>query len=469
MTGLRARVLVVALCLGGTVTALQGTLLVPVLPNLPRELGTSPATVSWLVTATLLAGAVATPVASRLADMYGKRQILLSCLAISIAGSLLGALSHGVAEAVAARAMQGVGVVLIPVGIAVMRDELPPARVPSGIALLGATLAMGGGLGLPLAGLVAQGPGWRALFWITGGAAAVVFCLVLAAVPRSDLRSGGTFDHRGAILLSAALVALLLALTKGGTWGWTSAATAGCAAAGAVLLAVWLPVELRAPRPLVDVRLAGRPALLLVNGAAALAGFGMFTDPLVTTQLLQAAPSTGYGHGLDATATGLLLAPGSLAFGLAAPLAAHLVRRYGPEVAFCSGALCMGVSYAARTLPGPGLGWILTASLAVSAGASLAFGALPSLVLALSPASEAASASGLNALMRSLGTSTASAVVAAAAGGAPAPSYGVLNGVFLGAALACLLAAAALGPLLLGRTASRVPGAMVDRGADRVG
>lgn len=129
----------------------------------------------------------------------------------------------------------------------------------------------------------------------------------------------------------------------------------------------------------------------------------------------------------------------------------------------------MAVSYAARTLPGPGLGWILAASLAVSAGASLAFGALPALVLALSPASEAASASGLNALMRSLGTSTASAVVAAAAGGALAPSYGVLNGVFLGAALACLLAAAALGPLILGRAASPVPGTVVDRGADRVG
>ncbi|MFF7602509.1 MFS transporter [Streptomyces mirabilis] len=145
----RTGTLVVTLCLGGTVTALQQTLLIPILPELPRLLGTSAANVSWLVTATLLAAAVATPIASRLADMYGKRTVMLFCLVLMICGSLLGALTHGLAGAVTARALQDVGVALIPIGIAIMRDELPAAKVPLGVALMSATVAVGGGVGLP--------------------------------------------------------------------------------------------------------------------------------------------------------------------------------------------------------------------------------------------------------------------------------------------------------------------------------
>src|SRR5699024_6314844 len=143
------------LALSGTVMSLQQTIVVPLLPDFPRLLETTADNASWLVTATLLTGAVATPVVSRLADMYGKRIMMMVTLAIMVLGSLIGALSGTSLElAVLARALQGVGMALVPVGIATMRDELPPHRVPLGVALMSATLAIGAGAGLPLSGLM---------------------------------------------------------------------------------------------------------------------------------------------------------------------------------------------------------------------------------------------------------------------------------------------------------------------------
>jgi MFS family permease len=465
----RVALLVATLCLGGTVTALQQTLVVPILPDLPRLLGTSADNASWLVTATLVAAAIATPVASRLADMYGKRTVMLCCLVVMVSGSLLGALSHDLVGAIAARALQGAGVALIPIGIAIMRDELPAPRVPLGVALMSATLAIGGGVGLPLAGFIVQNADWHMLFWVTGGAGMLALVAVLVAVPRSPIGTGGTFDYVGAGLLSIALIALLLALTKGSQWGWASPATLLCAIGGAIVLACWAPLELRVRRPLVDLRIAGRPAVLLVNVATVFAGFGMFADPLVTTQLLQSPPGTGYGHGLDAATAGLLMAPTSLAFGAVAPLSALVTRRHGGAVTLCAGAVCMGVAYVARVWLSHDIGWIVAGSLLVSAGASLAFGAMPALVMQLVPVAETTSATGLNSLLRSIGISAASAAVAAVAvvgaqqiGGRLYPGFGALIAVFWMAAAACLLAVLAVLPLILRRRLMPQPAAPPD-------
>jgi MFS family permease len=184
----------------------------------------------------------------------------------------------------------------------------------------------------------------------------------------------------------------------------------------------------------------------------------MFANPLVTTQLLQSPPGTGYGHGLDAATAGLLMAPTSVAFGAAAPLSAFLTRRYGAAVTLCAGALGMGVGYVARVWLSHDIGWIIAGSLLISAGGSLAFGAMPALVIRLVPATETTSANGLNSLLRSIGTSASSAVVAAVAvvgaqqiGDVLYPGFGALMGVFWAAAAACLLAALTMLPLLLRR------------------
>lgn len=193
--------LVVVLSLCGIVVSLQQTLVLPLIPELPHLLGTSADTASWLVTATLLAGAVATPTVSRLADMYGKRRMMIWSLSISLAGSLLGAFSQMVALLIAARAMQGVGLALVPVGIAIMRDELPREKVPLGVAIMSATLAVGAGVGLPLSGLISDNLDWHATFGVTAVVAAVLLVAAARTLPESPVRTRGTFDLRGASTL----------------------------------------------------------------------------------------------------------------------------------------------------------------------------------------------------------------------------------------------------------------------------
>jgi MFS family permease len=412
---MRPALVVAVLALCGNVTALQQTVVLPLVPELPRLLGASADGASWVVTATLISGALATPVVSRLADMYGKRSMVILCLIMMVTGSALGALSGSLGSVIAARALQGVGLALIPVGIAILQEQLPPSRVPLGVALMSATLAIGGAAGPPLAGLALQFFDWRALFWITGGAGVLVLLAVALVLSESRVRTGGAFDLVGAVLLSGATLGLLLALSKGTDWGWSNPSTLIALVGGLVVLLLWIPHQLFGRNPLVDLRSAASPQVLLVHVDALLLGFAMFVNLLVTIQLLQ-LPAT-VGLGLSAFQAGLWMIPGVLVFGLVAPFSAGISRRFGAETSLAAGALVMAVTYVARVFFGPALWQVVAGSVLVGAGVAFTYAAMPTVLLRAVPATEAAAANGLNTLLRSLGTAVCSAVLAALVAG----------------------------------------------------
>ena len=432
----------------GLAVSLMQTLVVPLLPQFPRLLDSSISTVAWLVTATLVAGAVCAPVLGRLGDMYGKRRMLLVALGFVTVGSVLGALAPGVEVLIVARMLQGASLGVVPLGISIMRDILPPERVGSGIALMSSSLGIGGAIGLPITGAVAQQASWR---WLFAGAAvlgAVQFLIVRRLVTESSSRSGGRFDLPGAIGLGAALVCLLLAISKGSDWGWGSTAVLGLLAASVVLFAVWGRMELRVESPLVDLRVSARPAVLWTNIGSILIGFAMFAGFLVTTQVLQAPVETGYGFGLPLIVAGLALLPIGAAMAIFSPISARLSRRYGPRPALVAGTVVLLVGNLAMAfLPGSVL-LVMTAASVTAIGAALAYSALPLLIMNAVPPTETAAANSLNTLMRMLGTSSCSAVVAAVATGLTAtvagvtlPSATAYTVVFLAAATAAAVAA----------------------------
>ena len=439
----------------GLAVSLMQTLVVPLLPQFPRLLSASPATVAWLVTAALVAGAVCAPVLGRLGDMYGKRRMLLVALGMVTVGSAIGAVAPNVAVLIAARALQGAALGVIALGISVMRDVLPAGRVGSGIALMSSSLGIGGAIGLPLTGVVAQEASWR---WLFAGAAVlgtVQFLLVLAVVRESPLRSGGRFDLPGAVGLSAALVCLLLAVSKGTEWGWDSALVIGLFVAAAVLFAVWAYWELRARTPLVDLRVSARPAVLWTNVASIVIGFSMFAGFLVTTQVLQAPRATGYGFGLSLVAAGVVLLPIGGAMTIFSPVSARVSRRSGARTTLVLGAIVLALgNVLMATLPGS-LPLVVAASTTTAIGAALAYSALPLLIMDGVPPTETAAANSLNTLMRMLGTSSCSAFVAAVATGLTTsvagevlPAGAAYTAIFLAAAGAALAGAviAALTP-----------------------
>lgn len=455
VTSPRPTVVISVLASCGLAVSLMQTLVVPLLPRFPQLLSSSPSTVAWLVTATLVAAAVCAPVMGRLGDMYGKRRILLAGLAIVTVGSALGAAAPNVGVLIAARALQGVAMGVIALGISVMRDVLPPERVGSGIALMSSSLGIGGAVGLPLTGIVAQQASWRWLFVGAAVLGVVQFVLVLLVVRESPLRSGGRFDLPGALGLSAALVCLLLAISKGNEWGWGSALVLGLLGTAAVVFALWVAWELRLRRPLVDLRVSARPAVLWTNVASIVVGFGMFASFLVTTQILQAPVATGYGFGMSLVAAGLALLPIGAAMTIFSPVSARVSRRRGARTTLVLGATILALgNVLMATLPSS-LPLIVAASTTTAIGAALAYSAIPLLIMDSVPRDETAAANSLNTLMRMLGTSSCSSFVAAIATGLTTtvagrllPAAGAYTVIYLAAAAAAALGAtiAALTP-----------------------
>jgi MFS family permease len=438
---------VAALCASGMVVAVQQTVVVPLLPDLPRVLGAPPEDVSWIVTVTLLTSAVATPIVSRLADMFGKRRMFLLCMAVMVVGSLTAALAPGLPVLVVGRALQGLGLALIPVGISILRDEVPAERMAGSVALMSATLGIGAATGPPLAGVLYEHLGWHSVFWTSAGAGLVLLVAVALVVPESPIRTGGRVDHVGAALLSVALVCLLLALTKAASWGVGSVRILSLVAVGGVLLALWVPWELGAARPLVDLRVSARRPVLFTNLASLMVGFAMYANMLTTTQQLQLPEASGHGFGENAAAAGLWMLPAGVTMVAMAPLSAAVTRRFGARITLVSGALVMAVGYAGRALWMGELWQVVVGAVVVAGGTAVGYAAMPILIMGAVPVTETASANGLNALLRALGTAVSSATVGVvlgaltvAVGGEAVASLAAFRWIFLVAGGASLVA-----------------------------
>ncbi|MBG0855697.1 MFS transporter [Streptomyces spinoverrucosus] len=411
-TAPRANAVVAALAFGGIVFSLMQSLVIPIVPDLPKLLGASPSDSSWALTATLLAAAVATPVTGRLGDMIGKRRMLLVSLVLLVAGSVTAALSDTLAPLVVGRALQGLAAGVIPLGISIMRDELPPERLGSATALMSASQGVGGALGLPAAAAIADNFDWHTLFWASGAAGALAAVLVLVFVPESKVRSGGRFDLVGAIGMAAGLVCLLLAVSKGAGWGWTSGTTLGLFAAAVVVLLLWGLFELRVKEPLVDLRTSARRQVLFTNVASIAVGFSLYMTILIVPQFLQLPAATGYGLGTSLLTAGLVMAPMGLVMMATAPVSGRVTRARGPKTTLMIGALIVAAGYGLNIVLMNAVWHFVLVSCIVGAGVGFTFGAMPTLVMGAVPASETGAANSLNTLMRAIGTSSASAVAA---------------------------------------------------------
>jgi len=444
----RTRAVVATLAYCGVVVAVMFTLVVPMLPVFPALLDTSVGNASWMATTTLLCGAVATPLAGRLGDMYGKRRALLGSLALLFVGSVICALSDTLPPMLVGRALQGTAAGVMPLAISILRDELPRPRVPSAIGLIGATLGLGAGLGLLVGGFVADHLHWQTIFWFAAGLGAVAIALVLLVVPESPLRTGGRFDVVGALGLSTVLVCSLLAVSKANDWGWTSPVIIGLAVPPLVLSPLWCLHQTRTTAPFVDLRTTTARPVLLTNLAALFVGFGGFANFIATTEMVQLPTASGYGFGGTVTTAGLCLLPGTSAF-LLSPVSAKLSDARSPRFTLGMGSLIVALGYLFRWLFTDTLWQITLASLVVSIGSVMTFSALPTLIVTNVPDSETAAANGLNALMRAIGMAGASAVSAAmmgamtmTVGGREFPSSEAFLAYFCVAGVGSLVAAA---------------------------
>ena len=449
-----ARLVVAVLCLGGLTASLTQTLVIPLQGELPQLLRTSAANASWVVTATLLGAAVVMPIAGSLGDLFGKQRVLVASAAMLVIGSTVCALSDSLAPVLAGRALQGLSMGFIPVGISMMREITPPHMTATAIAAMSATLGVGGAIGLPLSAWIADNWDWHTLFWVSAGLAAVITLLTVVVVPHVHDAHGGRFDVPGAIGLAVGLVLFLVAVSKGNEWGWDTSRPWLVGAAGVVVLVGWGLLQLRTHQPLVDLRVTAQRPVLLTNISATAIGFGMMAQAIVVPQLMLLPEATGFGLGQSILHAGLWMAPGGLVMMAFAPISSRLMRTIGPKLTLVIGALVIGAGYVVAFFL-DGAAWqLLLASCISSAGVGIGYAAMPTLIMMSVPEREAGAAVGLNGLMRSIGTTLASAVMIAILtsattqlGGFPVPTEGAFRACFLVGAVAAVLGAAIAGAI----------------------
>ena len=391
------------LTLAGAAFSLQQTMVFPALKTFQEAFGSSPAWTTWILTGFLLSAAVLTPILGRLGDQFGKERLLLISLGLFLAGCLGAAFAWNLWSLIAFRVVSGAGGALFPLSFAIIRDEFPPEKVKVGIGLLSAVWGVGGGFGIVLSGLIVDNFSWRYLFLLGSIPVALSLVLIDRYVPESPIRSPSKVDVPGALLLSGALVSLMLALTEGAHWGWSSPRLIGVLVVAAVLFALWGVVEARSSSPMVDLRMLAHRPILLTNIATLISGFALFSCFVLLPAFVESDASNGYGFGASATKAGLYLLPSSLAMLVAGPLSGAVGRRYGSKWPLAGGMLVVSVAASlfatVHTDPIP----VLVASALLGLGVGAAFAAMAGLIADNVDPREMGVAGGMNTVVRMIG------------------------------------------------------------------
>ncbi|MFI8360888.1 MFS transporter [Streptomyces sp. NPDC085612] len=408
-------VVVFALSLAAMVVSMMQTLPVPILGLIREDLGASTAGVSWVTTATLLSAAVFTPLLGRFGDQHGKKPTLVAVLGVMVAGSVLTALASSLPLLIVGRVLQGAATAIFPLALSVLREEVRPQKLPGAMALVSGTLAFGSGLALVATGLLTSGPDadYRNAFWMATGLALLALLAVLVLVPATRHKTGGRTDVLGALTLGTALLLLLLGISQGHEWGWTSGRTLGSFAGAAVMAAVWVVTELKVAEPLVDMKMFVHRPVLMANLAGVLVGFGMFASFLGVSYLVQ-MPEALTGYGFDASilrASVQFLLPSAIVSLLASPIGGQIVRHRGPRAALGLAAVFGAVGFGWLVLDHGHAFSVIGSGLVVGAAVSFGYAAMPAVIMSSVPPHQSGIANGINSISRSTGSAIGSAVV----------------------------------------------------------
>lgn len=451
------------LCVACGAFAMLQTLVTPVLPTIQRGLDTTPDTAAWILIAYLLSAAVATPVLGRTGDLIGKDRALRIALAALTIGCAAAAVVPHVELFLASRVLQGAGGAVFPLAFGIVRDQLPARRVGPAIGTLSGVLAFGGGLGLVLAGPLDALLGWRSLFWIPMIATAAALILSkrwIAPAPRQpgERMGGGT-----AVLLAVWLVALLLPISMGSRWGWTSVTVWTMLGFAAAAFATWVFVDLRSTSPVIDLHLMVRRPVWVGNLVAFLLGASMFGVLGFLPQFIQTPPTDqGYGFGASVTSAGLILLTMPAAQALGSVASGRLTDRVSLRNQLAAGSAFMAAATCAFALANDHVWQIIVAAGGYGWGLGFAYATVTNIVIQAVPSGDTGSVSGLNANMRTIGGAIGVAVVgsilsSSSQGGTPTES-GYVAGLLVLAALG-LGAATTTALLLPTRISPREPDA----------
>jgi EmrB/QacA subfamily drug resistance transporter len=400
------------LAIGALAFSLAQTTIIPALTAMQHAFDVGTSDIIWMVSAYFLAASIATPVLGRLGDMFGKERFLAVSLGAFAIGSVVCAVSDGLELMIVGRALQGIGGGVFPLSFGIVRDEFPVAKIPTGIAMLGATAGIGGAIGLPLGGLLVDQASYHWIFWISAAMGVIATVTTIRFVPESPLRSPGKVDYVGAGILAIGLSAVLIAVSRANQWGWDSDRTLGLIGLGLLVLAAFVAFERRHEAPLINIRTLSRPPVLITDLATLLVGFGLFGTFVLIPQLAELPTGGDVGLGLNATQAGLLMAPGGLMMLIAAPVVGRVSERFGSKLPLAVGSVLAAAGLAGMALAHDSALLIILWGAILNTGVGCAFAALPNLVIAAVEPHETGEATGVNMIARNVGAALGGQVAA---------------------------------------------------------
>jgi EmrB/QacA subfamily drug resistance transporter len=440
--------------LGSLMAALDTLVVSTALSTIRLDLGASIEELEWTVNAYNLSLAVLLIPAAALGDRYGRRRLYAAGLALFAAASASCALAPSIGALIAARALQGAGAALVlTLALALVSSAFPPDRRGAAIGLFSAVTGVSVASGPLVGGAVIEGIDWEWIFWLN-------VPIGLAAVPLALTRMREGFgrdtalDIRGLALVSAAAFGIVWGLVRANAAGWGSFEVLAALAAGALLAAVFVVWERRAPEPMLPTRFFRSRGFSAGNAAIFFTFASLFTGVFFFAQLLQTV--LGYGP-LDA---GLRLIPWTATFITVAPIAGTLADRYGERPFMVGGLLLqvVGLTWIAL-IAGPGIAYseLVLPLIVAGVGVSLAIPAGQNSVVGSVADDAIGKAAGANSMMRELGGVFGIAVTVAvfAGAGSYASAEAFTDGFApaIGLAAALSLAGAAAGAALPRRSA----------------
>jgi EmrB/QacA subfamily drug resistance transporter len=406
----RRRAVLAVMCLSLLVVVIDNTILNTALPTLARVLHASTTDLQWITDGYTLTFAALLVMAGALGDRFGRRRALLLGLVIFASGSAWAALSGDSSTLIAARALMGVGAAFVmPATLSILTAVFPAKERAGAIGAWSAIAGVGIVVGPTLGGLLLAHFYWGSVFWVNVPLVGVAIAAVILVVP--DLpgrRAAGTrLDILGAVLSAAAMLAIVDAVIEGPNRGWTSAATLGELALGALLVAAFVWRELHVANPLIDVRVFRHRAFSAASSAIGLTFLALFGSLFALTQYLQLV------HGYSPLSAGVRALPFAAAVMATAPLSSTLVKRLGIRTVIPAGLTAMGGGLLMLTQVTPTTRYtFLAIGVAImGAGMGLVMAPAGESIMSVLPAAQYGAGSAINDTVQELGGSLGIAVI----------------------------------------------------------
>jgi EmrB/QacA subfamily drug resistance transporter len=396
------------LCLSLLTISIDNTILNVALPTLARDLDASASELQWIVDAYMLVFAGLLLIAGSLGDRFGRRRALAAGLVTFGVGSLLAALAPGSGELIAARGLMGVGGALImPSTLSILTATFPARELGKAIGIWSGFAGLGIAVGPVAGGWLLEHFAWNSVFLVNLPVVAIALVAGRALLHESSDPAAPPLDGRGFVLSAAGLTALVWSIIEAPSRGWTDGLVLAALVGAVVTLTAFARWELRAPHPMLDVRLFRNRRFSASSIAISLAFFALFGLIFFLTQYMQGV------LGYDALEAGLRTLPVAAGLVIGGPLSARLTAALGTKVVVAAGMTIVAAGLLVLTQAGVDSGYAVVAASQVLLGFGMGTAMAPATeaIMGSLPIAKASVGSAVNDATRTTGGALGVAVL----------------------------------------------------------